>query len=237
MNMRILTTALLAITLLLGTSPGTSPAQAELTEQEKAVLLDADGEQVNREAPPQYRVRVQTSAGDIVVDVYRDWAPHGADRFYNLAVNKYFDGTRFFRIVPDFIVQWGIHGDPEVSAVWREAPIEDDEVTQSNKRGTLTFATAGPNTRTVQLFVNLSDNTFLDDQGFSPFGEVVEGMEVVEKLYADYGEQPEQQWIQMRGEQYLSENFPELDRIIEARIIEDDREAGAADDSEAAPAP
>src|SRR5207244_6499652 len=128
----------------------------------------------------------ETSAGDFVIAVRRDWAPHGADRFYNLVKSGYYDGVRFFRVIPGFMAQFGIHGDPQVSATWRERSIPDDPVRQSNARGMVTFATAGPNTRTTQVFINYRDNAGLDGQGFAPFGQVVEGMEVVDRLFAGY---------------------------------------------------
>ena len=120
--------------------------------------------------------------------MHRDWAPNGADRFYNLVKNGFYDNDRFFRVITGFMVQFGINGDPKLSAVWREARIKDDPVKQSNSRGFITFATAGPNTRTTQVFINFADNSALDNQGFAPFGQVVSGMNVVDALYADYGE-------------------------------------------------
>jgi peptidyl-prolyl cis-trans isomerase A (cyclophilin A) len=155
-----------------------------------------------------------------VVQVHRDWAPKGADRFYNLVKNGFFDNTRFFRVVPNFMVQFGIHGTPAIQAAWRDANITDDPVKQSNKRGYITFATAGPNTRTTQVFINFKDNAFLDGQGFAPFGEVVSGMEVVDKLNAEYGDQPSAQQgrIQAEGNAYLTKAFPRLDFIKKATI-------------------
>ena len=143
---------------------------------------------LNEQAPATYKVKFDTSKGAFVVEVRRDWAPNGADRFYNLVKNGFYDDVRFFRVINGFMVQFGINGDPKVSSVWREARIRDDAVKQSNKRGYITFATAGPNTRTTQVFINFADNAGLDAQGFSPFGQVVSGMDVVDKLNAEYGE-------------------------------------------------
>ena len=159
-----------------------------------------------------------TTKGNIKIQVNRSWAPRGADRFYNLVKNGYYDSCRFFRIVPNFVVQFGMHGDPKVGALWQRAQIQDDPVTKTNRKGALTFATAGPGTRTTQIFINLKANTFLDSQGFAPFGEVVEGMEIVESLYAGYGESPDQGMILQRGNNYLASSFPNLDYIKKATI-------------------
>jgi peptidyl-prolyl cis-trans isomerase A (cyclophilin A) len=150
--------------------------------------------------------------------VHRDWAPKGADRFYNLVKNSYYDGARFFRVVPRFMVQFGIHGDPSVQKAWRQANIPDDPVKQSNKRGFMTFATAGPGTRTTQVFINFKDNVFLDAQGFAPFGQVLSGMEAVDKINAQYGQSPDQAQIQARGDLYLTK-FPKLDYVTKATIV------------------
>src|SRR5262249_9763888 len=153
------------------------------------------------------------------VQVTRVWAPKGADRFYNLVKNGFFDGTRFFRVVPGFVVQFGLSDNPAVSARWHTASIPDDPVTQHNTRGTITFATAGPNTRTTQLFINFGDNTNLDSQGFAPFGKVVDGLEVVDKIYSGYGERPDQKLIESQGTAYLASQFPRLDSIAKATIV------------------
>ncbi len=177
---------------------------------------------LNAKAPESFKVKLQTSKGDVVVEVTRAWAPNGADRFYNLVKNGYFDGCRFFRVISDFMVQFGIHGDPAVNQVWHEARIPDDPVQESNKRGYVTFATAGPNTRTTQIFINFNDrNAGLDAQGFAPFGKVVEGMEVVDKLFSGYGENaPEVQGrAQSEGNVYLTKSFPNLDFIKTATVM------------------
>jgi peptidyl-prolyl cis-trans isomerase A (cyclophilin A) len=173
---------------------------------------------LKEQAPPTFKAKFDTSAGVFVVEVTRAWAPNGADRFYNLVKNGFYDGCRFFRVVPDFMVQFGINGDPSIQAAWRSANIQDDPVKQSNKRGYVTFATAGPNTRTTQVFINDKDNAFLDGQGFAPFGRVVTGIEVVSKIYSGYGERPNQGSIQMQGNAYLQKEFPKLDYVKTATI-------------------
>lgn len=177
--------------------------------------------------PDIYKVTFDTSRGPFVIEVHKDWAPEGAERFYRLVEQKYYDGNRFFRVVPNFVVQWGIHGNPQMSAVWRNLVIKDDPVKESNKRGYVTYATSGPNTRTTQVFVNLRENARLDKLGFSPFGRVVSGLdEVVDKLYSAYrdgppnGSGPDQNQIELRGNAYLEERFPRLDYIKSARITE-----------------
>jgi peptidyl-prolyl cis-trans isomerase A (cyclophilin A) len=175
-------------------------------------------------APATYKARFETSKGAFVVDVTRDWAPNGADRFYNLVKNGFYDGVRFFRVLDGFMAQFGINGDPKVSAQWREARIQDDPVKQSNRRGFITYAMAGPNTRTSQVFINYGDNSALDRQGFAPFGQVSSGMNVVDALHKGYGEGaprgqgPDQGRVQMEGNSYLSKSFPQLDFVKKATI-------------------
>ena len=172
-------------------------------------------------APPVYKATFDTSAGSFVIEVHRDWAPKGADRFYNLVKNGFFDNVRFFRVVKSFMVQFGINGDPQIQQHWAEANIPDDPVTQKNVRGYITFANRGPNTRSTQVFINYVDrNTFLDPQGFAPFGQVVSGMEVVDKLYGEYGEAPsgQQGRIQREGNKFLNAEYPKLDYVTKARI-------------------
>jgi len=187
-------------------------------------------EELDTRSPDRFGVRFETSRGSFVVRVSRDWAPRGADRFYNLVRQGFYDDGRFFRVVPDFVVQFGMHGDPAVSRVWQQARIEDDPVKESNLAGRLTFATAGPNSRTTQVFINLSDNARLDDEGFSPFGEVIEGLDVVRHLYGGYGDHggPNQGQIAMQGNAYLDASFPELDRLIRATLVAADAPAAAA---------
>jgi peptidyl-prolyl cis-trans isomerase A (cyclophilin A) len=174
--------------------------------------------QLNEQAPPTYKALFETSKGNFVVEVHRDWAPKGADRFYNLVKNGFYDECRFFRVVPNFMVQFGINGDPQVQQVWRNANIQDDPVKQSNKKGYITFANAGANTRSTQVFINFKDNAFLDSQPFPPFGQVVSGMDVVEKISSQYGEKPNQGAIQTQGNAYLSKEFPNLDYVKKATI-------------------
>lgn len=173
-----------------------------------------------KQAPEKFQVKLETTKGDITLEVNRSWAPIGVDHFYNAVKSGFYNETRFFRVVPGFIVQFGINGDPNTQKKWRENNLKDDPVTQSNTRGTLTYATAGPNTRTTQLFINLNDNKFLDGQGFAPFAKVVAGMDVVEKINAEYGEKPDQSYIQQLGNRYLTEYFPNLDYIKKATVIE-----------------
>lgn len=169
-------------------------------------------------APDVYEVTFKTTAGDFVVTVTRAWAPLGADRFYNLVKHRFFTDASFFRVVPEFIVQFGLSANPAVNKVWDKASIKDDPVTQSNHTAYLTFATAGPNTRTTQLFINLRENGSLDGQGFASFGQVTSGMDVVQKIYSGYGESPDQALITSQGKAYLDKNFPKLDRILSATV-------------------
>jgi len=169
-------------------------------------------------APAAFQVSFDTSKGPVVVAVHRDWAPIGADHFYELVKSGYFDGCRFFRVVPHFIVQFGIAADPAATRKWKEHNLTDDPVTRHNVRGTLVYATAGPNTRTTQLFINLVDNTQgLDPQGFAPFGEVISGMDAVDAIYPGYGQAPQQPLIEGQGNAYLQQ-FPRLDFIRKAAI-------------------
>jgi peptidyl-prolyl cis-trans isomerase A (cyclophilin A) len=178
-------------------------------------------------APAVYKVKFATTKGDFTVEVHRDWAPGGADRFYNLVKMGYFSDIAFFRVIKGFMVQFGIHGDPAVNKVWRNANIKDDPSgKQSNTRGMVTFATAGPNTRTVQIFINYGNNANLDSMGFAPFGKVVgDGMKVVDAIEGMYGEGapggrgPSQGRVQNEGNTYLKAEFPKLDWIKSATII------------------
>lgn len=174
----------------------------------------------SKKAPDVYRVNFDTSKGPFVVEVHREWAPLGADRFYTLVNGKFFDNARFFRVIPGFMAQFGLNASPAVNAKWKEDSIQDDPVTQNNTRGMVTFATAGANTRTTQLFINFGDNSRLDAQGFAPFGKVISGMEVVDRINAEYGEQPDQGRIQTEANAYLEKEFPRLDYIKTARIAQ-----------------
>ena len=178
----------------------------------------------SEQAPPTYKVKFETSKGNFVIEVHRDWAPKGADRFYNLVKTGFYNDVRFFRVISGFMAQFGISGNPQTMTEWRDKPIQDDPVKQSNKRGMLTFAMAGPNTRTTQVFINYADNSRLDDMGFSPIGQVLSGMDVVDKLYSGYGEGaprgsgPSQGLLQQQGNAYLKKDFPKLDYIKKATI-------------------
>jgi peptidyl-prolyl cis-trans isomerase A (cyclophilin A) len=189
------------------TTPASGPSRALLHPE----LLKA-------KAPDVFKARFTTTKGDFVVEVHRAWSPLGADRFYNLVKSGFFTNAHFFRVVRGFVVQFGLNASPAVNKVWEGAKIQDDPVTQTNAKGTITFATAGPRTRTTQLFINLGDNGRLDGMGFSPFGQVTEGLDVVEKLYFGYGETPNQGRIQAEGKAYLDKNFPLLDSIKAAKL-------------------
>ena len=176
-------------------------------------------------APETFQVQFETTKGTFVVESHRAWAPIGVDRFYTLVHSGFYDGARFFRVIDGFMAQFGISGNPAQSAMWKERFLPDDPRSQSNLRGRLTFANAGPDTRTTQLFINFRNNPQLDEN-YQPIGEVVEGMDVVDKLFKDYGEGgpqgagPEQDRILGEGETYLKANFPKLDQIIKATLIE-----------------
>jgi len=193
-----------------------SPTHTAPTTPRPSLLNPAS---LHAKAPAVFKAKFTTTAGDFTVEVHRDWAPIGADRFYNLVRNGYFTNAAFFRVVPGFVVQFGLSANPAVNKVWKEAYIQDDPVVQSNKRGFLVFATAGPNTRTTQFFINFGDNSRLDGMGFAPFGTVVEGMDVVDKIFPGYGESPRQDLITDQGDTYLTANFPKIDKIKLARII------------------
>lgn len=175
----------------------------------------------NEVAPTVYRVNMDMTRGPVIIEVTRANAPLGADRFYNLVKAKYFDGARFFRVVPGFIVQFGVAADPKLTEAW-DVPVHDDPVLMSNARGTLTFAAAGPDTRTTQMFINLVDNQKLDNRPdhFAPFGRVVSGMDYIDRIYAGDGEKPQQDRIEKEGNAYLEKEFPNLDYIRTARIAE-----------------
>jgi peptidyl-prolyl cis-trans isomerase A (cyclophilin A) len=175
--------------------------------------------------PEKFQVKFETSKGDVLIEVTRSWSPIGAARFYDAVKAGFYDDCRFFRVVPGFMVQWGINGDPKVQAKWRDAEIKDDKVSAeeraSNTRGYITFAKSSrPNSRTTQLFINYGDNARLDDMGFTPFGKVLEGMEVVDKIYSKHRERPDQRAIQQAGNAYLKDEFPDLDFIKKATIVE-----------------
>lgn len=170
-------------------------------------------------APDSFQVRFETSRGPFTVEVTRSLSPLGADRFYALVTTGYFTGVRFFRVVPGFVVQFGMNGDPRLNAMWADRKIPDEPVKETNAKGTIVFATSGPNTRSNQLFINLADNPRLDGMGFTPFGRVVDGMNVVESIYSGYGESPDQDQITASGNAYLERMFPKLDYIKSATVV------------------
>lgn len=176
------------------------------------------------QAPETYRVHLDTTEGEVVLEVHRRWAPHGADRFHAMVQSGYLDGAPFFRVIKGFMAQFGIAANPEVTAVWTPRTLPDDPVTQSNTRGRVTFATSGPNRRTTQVFVNLADNAFLDAQGFAPFAEVVSGMDAVDALFHRFGDAaprgrgPDQALLKRDGAAALVGRYRKLDRIVSARV-------------------
>ncbi|MCL4523102.1 MAG: peptidylprolyl isomerase [Acidobacteria bacterium] len=180
---------------------------------------------LTEKAPEVFEVKFETTKGDFVVKVTRAWAPNGADRFYNLVKHGYYNGAAFFRVLDGFMAQFGIHANPQVNAQWYNAMIKDDPVKKSNLRGYITYAMGGPNTRTTQLFINYTNNARLDADGFSPFGQVTQGMGIVDRLYSGYGEGapggrgPRQDLIQSRGSAYLEKEFPKLDTIKSATLL------------------
>jgi peptidyl-prolyl cis-trans isomerase A (cyclophilin A) len=220
--MRPIAVTLTILTLFCVTGIAGAADQAAAPNKEKLM----NPAQLNEKAPDVYQAKFDTTKGVFVIEVTRAWAPLGADRFYNLVKNGWYDNCRFFRVITDFMVQFGINGDPKLNGIWRQARIQDDPVKESNKRGYVSFAMAGPNTRTTQVFINFSDrNTQLDGMGFSPFGKVVEGTKVVDSIYSGYGEGaprgngPDQNKVQMEGNAYLEKSFPKLDYIKTATIV------------------
>jgi peptidyl-prolyl cis-trans isomerase A (cyclophilin A) len=206
-----------ALMLAVGREVATEQAAASGALKNPAALKES--------APAAFTANFETSAGPFVITVHRDWAPNGADRFFNLVKNGFFNDVRFFRAIPNFMVQFGIHGTPAIAAVWQKARLPVDKVVQSNRRGFVTYAMGGsPDTRTTQVFINFRDNTNLDKLGFAPFGQVTSGMDVVDKIYTGYGEGapggsgPEQGRVQAEGNAYLMKSFPKLDYIKTATI-------------------
>ena len=188
------------------------------TQTNPALLRPAN---LKEQAPATFKADFQLgNGGRFVIEVTREWDPSGADRFYNLVTNGFYDGTRFYRVIPGFMAQVGLNGNPRVTSAWRNAQFKDEPVKQGNRRGYVSFAKpAAKNSRTTQIFINLADNAALDRQGFSAFGRVISGMEVVDKLYGGYGERPSQANITSEGNAYLVKDFPRLDYIQKATII------------------
>jgi peptidyl-prolyl cis-trans isomerase A (cyclophilin A) len=212
------TVAIAALPAVAAQAPGKAAAKPDLNK----VARLRNPAALKETAPATFKARFDTSAGVFVVEVHRDWAPIGADRFFNLVKNGFFDDGRFFRVIQaprPFMVQFGINGNTSVQQAWMNTDIKDDPVKQSNKRGYITFATRGPNTRTTQVFINFGDNSSLDRQGFAPFGQVVSGMDVVDKLYSGYGERPNaNNAYMMKGNAYVTKDFPKLDYVKKATI-------------------
>ena len=215
-------TQTLALAALVAMAAATIGVGAEQAAVRKSLMNPAAFKDT---APDAYNVKFDTSVGEFVIKVTRAWAPNGADRFYNLVKNGFYDDARFFRAVPNFMVQFGLNANPMVSKVWQSARIAPDKVTQSNKKGFITFAMgATPDTRTTQVFINFRSNTNLDSMGFAPFGEVVSGIEVVDKIYTGYGEAapkgsgPPQARVAAEGNAYLIKSFPKMDYIKKATI-------------------
>lgn len=218
------------------TLPPTLRALNELDDSERKPNVSLSPES---KATPQselvpksgiYQVEFITTVGKFLVEVNREWAPIGAERFHNLVTDKFFDDTAFFRVVPNFVVQFGLAADPAQNDKWARS-LDDERVIQSNDRGFLTFAKGGPNSRTTQVFINFRQNTRLDNMGFPAFGKVIEGMEVVDKINAEYGEQPQQPMIKIQGNAYLSRHFPNLTYIQTARIVKDDQPKDESSDT------
>ena len=212
---------MLVVTLLAGCG---GDAQQDVRDVDP--ILNPSSVLWQESAPDTFTIAFETSAGTFSVEVIRDWAPIGADRFYNLVVHGYYDYSRFYRVIPDFIVQFGLPGDPTVTPHWLDATIPDDPVRASNVRGTIAYAFTEPNTRTTQVYINLVDNTQLDEQGFAPFGRVTDGMDVVDRLYSGYGEtaggglrRGDQSKIYAEGNAHLDRDFPELDRLVTATVV------------------
>jgi peptidyl-prolyl cis-trans isomerase A (cyclophilin A) len=208
-------------------APASAPAAAPAAAATAAPAPAAAGKDAlfspqaaTAQAPDTYKVKLATTKGDIVIQINRAWAPHGADRFYNLVKIGFYDGVEFFRVLDNFMMQGGINGDPAVAAKWRDAVFPDDpSAGQSNQRGVVTFANAGPNSRSTQFFINFKDNSFLDGQNFPPIGKIVEGDAVIDQIFRGYGETPDQGRIQAEGNAYLKAQFPNLDSIKTARIV------------------
>jgi peptidyl-prolyl cis-trans isomerase A (cyclophilin A) len=230
--MKSLFTSIVLCSSLLAQAP-VSKSPATKTGAARPSLLNPAS--LRAKAPEVFKAQFTTTKGDFVVEVHRDWAPLGADRFYNLVKNGFFTNTAFFRVIPGFMVQFGMSANPAVNKAWENANFKDDPVKQSNKRGMLTFAkTSQPNSRSTQLYINFGDNAGLDPQGFAPFGTVTEGMDVVDMIYSGYHERPDQDRIREEGDAYIVKNFPMIDKIKMAKILPAEPAAAPAD--KAAPA-
>jgi peptidyl-prolyl cis-trans isomerase A (cyclophilin A) len=217
----------ICVGLAITTGHGQEKSEPKKEESKPAAAAAdfTDPSKLTEKAPEIFKAQFDTTKGKIVIEVTRALSPNGADRFYNLVRSGYFTDIAFFRVIPGFMAQFGIHGDPKVSAAWRPASIQDEPVKSGNTRGAITFAKGGPNSRTTQLFINLVDNSRLDGMGFPSFGKVVEGLDVLDKINGEYGEGapngrgPAQNRIQMEGNAYLKKDFPNLDYIKSASIV------------------
>lgn len=204
-----------------------SASCAQQAKTSKELLLDPEDQAWQEKAPKEFKVRISSTKGNFVVKITTAWAPTGATRFYHLVKNDFFDDSRFFRVKEEFIAQFGIPGNPQITEKWVDRELKDDPVKQSNLRGFLAYAMTGPDTRTTQIYINLKDNSRLDAGGFAPFGEVIEGMEIVDALYSEYDESAgggmrlgKQQKMLTLGNTHLDANFPKLDKLIKAEILE-----------------
>jgi peptidyl-prolyl cis-trans isomerase A (cyclophilin A) len=208
----------LPLVLALVSCTGTDQSQTPAAYSREA-LLAPDVSKLGAAAPDSFTVAFFTSRGEFDVLVRRAWAPHGADRLHYLVLNGFFNRVRFYRVMSGFIAQFGLSGDPEIDAAFASRTIPDDPVRTPNRKGTLVFATEGPNTRTTQLFVNLADNAMLDAQGFAPVGDILQGMDVLEHIFPGYGEGPRSDSIKSTGNSYLRARYPQLDSIVSAAIV------------------
>jgi peptidyl-prolyl cis-trans isomerase A (cyclophilin A) len=239
--MRSILTSILVCSALLAQAPASKSAASKGTASKTGAVRPSllNPASLRAKAPDMFKAQFTTTKGDFVIEVHRDWSPHGADRFYNLVKSGYFDGVAFYRVHPGFMVQFGISPKPDVTKAWDNANISDDPVMGSNKRGIVTYAmTSAPNSRSTQVFINFKDNSFLDPQHFAPFGEVISGMDVVDMLYSGYGEIPQMQGkgpdpdkLEAEGDAYLVKNFPMIDKIKSAKILPAEPAAAPADKS------
>lgn len=196
--------------------------EAASTEKENTTTPTAKEEKpvLPKDAPDSFKVKFECSNGEFVVECHKEWAPLGVQRFYELVNSGYYNDSSFFRVVPGFVVQFGLAGDPAVTAQWKDKRIKDDPVTESNVPGTLSFATSGPNTRTTQLFINTGNNARLDTMGFAPFAKVIQGETVVKSVNAEYGERPNQGLITAQGNAYVDKNFPNITKIVSTSVVQ-----------------
>jgi peptidyl-prolyl cis-trans isomerase A (cyclophilin A) len=226
----VLCSALLAQAPAPASKSGASKAGTSKTGTPAARPSLLNPASLHAKAPDLFKAQFTTTKGDFIVEVHRDWAPLGADRFYNLVRNGFFTNAAFFRVLPGFMAQFGMSANPTVSKAWENANLKDDPVKGSNTRGMVTFAkTSLPNSRSTQLFINFGNNARLDSDGFAPFGTVTEGMDVVDMIFSGYGERPDQGRITEEGDAYLVKNFPMLDKIKVAKVLPTEPAAAPAD--------